>query len=551
MFSHAFYFPTHVESMELVQAMDLPTTTPLLLSTLALSMLICYILFKNHASRKRTPPLPPGPRGWPVLGNLPQLGGKTHQTLHEMTKVYGPLLRLRFGSATVVVAGTAAVAELFLRAHDANFSCRPPNSGGEHMAYNYHDVVFAPYGARWRAMRKVLAVNLFSARALDDLRSVREREAVIMARSLIIAGQDTAVPVGKAVNVCTTNALSRAAVGRRVFAVAAGGDEEGAREFKEIVLEVMRVGGVLNVGDFVPALRWLDPQGVVAKMKILHRRFDDMMNGIISDRKKKDGIVVTPVDGGEEEGKDLLGLLLEMVHDERPLAGGEEDRITETDVKALILNLFVAGTDTTSTIVEWSLAELIRHPDILKQAQEELDAVVGRDKLVMESDLPRLTFFNAVIKETFRLHPSTPLSLPRMAAEECEVAGYRIPKGSELLVNVWGIARDPALWPDPLEFRPARFLPGGSHEDVDVKGGDYGLIPFGAGRRICAGLSWGLRMVTITSATLVHAFDWELPAGQTPDKLNMEEAFTLLLQRAVPLMARPVPRLLPSAYEIA
>jgi flavonoid 3'-monooxygenase len=216
----------------------------------------------------------------------------------------------------------------------------------------------------------------------------------------------------------------------------------------------------------------------------------------------------------------------------------------------LVQNLFVAGTDTTSTIVEWSLAELIRHPDILKQAQEELDAVVGRDRLVSETDLPRLTFFNAVIKETFRLHPSTPLSLPRMAAEDCEVAGYRVPKGSELLVNVWGIARDPALWPEPLEFRPARFLPGGSHENVDVKGGDFQLIPFGAGRRICAGLSWGLRMVTLTSATLVHGFDWELPLGQTPDKLNMEEKFTLLLQRALPLMVRPVPRLLPSAYQI-
>ncbi|GJM99181.1 hypothetical protein PR202_ga16262 [Eleusine coracana subsp. coracana] len=194
---------------------------------------------------------------------------------------------------------------------------------------------------------------------------------------------------------------------------------------------------------------------------------------------------------------------------------------------------------------------MIRHPDILKQAQEELDAVVGRDRLVSETDLPSLTFFNAVIKETFRLHPSTPLSLPRMAADDCEVAGYRIPKGSELLVNVWGIARDPALWPDPLEFRPARFLPGGSHENVDVKGAHFQLIPFGAGRRICAGLSWGLRMVTLTSATLVHAFHWELPVGQTPDKLNMDEAFTLLLQRAVPVMVHPVPRLIPSAYQTA
>lgn len=476
-----------------------------------------------------------------MLGNLPQLGGKTHQTLHEMTKVYGPMLRLRFGSSVVVVAGSGAVAEQFLRTHDAKFSSRPPNSGGEHMAYNYQDVVFAPYGPRWRAMRKVCAVNIFSARALDDLRGFRQREAALMVRSLAEAAPGgAAVAIGKAANVCTTNALSRAAVGLRVFG------SDGARDFKEIVLEVMEVGGVLNVGDFVPALRWLDPQGVVARLKKLHRRFDDVMNGIIADRRS--GAKTAGVEEGKE---DLLGLLLSMVQEDKSLTGDEEDKITDTDVKALILNLFVAGTETTSSIVEWAVAELIRHPDILKQAQEELDTIVGRDRLVSESDLPRLTFFNAIIKETFRLHPSTPLSLPRMASEECEVAGYRIPKGAELLVNIWGIARDPALWPDPLEYRPARFLPGGSHENIDVKGGDFGLIPFGAGRRICAGLSWGLRMVTITAATLVHSFDWELPAGQTPDKLNMEEAFSLLLQRAVPLMAHPVPRLLPSAYQIA
>ncbi|KAI4978563.1 hypothetical protein ZWY2020_015316 [Hordeum vulgare] len=514
--------------------MEIPL--PLLLSTLAISVTICYVIFFFFRSDKGCAPLPPGPRGWPVLGNLPQLGGKTHQTLHEMTRLYGPMLRLWFGSSLVVVAGSADMAKLFLRTHDAKFSSRPPNSGGEHMAYNYQDVVFAPYGPRWRAMRKVCAVNLFSGRALDDLRSFREREAALMVRCVAdSAAAGKVVAIAKAANVCTTNALSRATVGLRVFATA--GSELGAEDFNEIVLKLIEVGGILNVGDFVPALRWLDPQGVVAKMKKLHRRFDDMMNRIIAERRA----------GSTTAGKDLLALLLAMVQEDKSLTGVEEDKIRDTDVKALILNLFVAGTDTTSITVEWAMAELIRHPHILKQAQEELDAVVGRNRLVLESDLPHLIFLNAVIKETFRLHPSTPLSLPRMAIEECEVSGYRIPKGTQLLVNVWGIARDPTLWPDPLEFRPARFLPGGSHAGVDVKGGDFGLIPFGAGRRICAGLSWGIRMVTVTTATLVHSFDWEMSAGQMPD---MEETFSLLLQLAVPLMVHPVPRLLPSAYEI-
>ncbi|XP_066334263.1 flavonoid 3'-monooxygenase CYP75B4-like [Miscanthus floridulus] len=525
--------------------MDLPTSL-LLVSTLVVSVAIsCVLFWKQRQLTRRRAPLPPGPRGWPVLGNLPQLGGsKHHQTLHEMSKVYGPLLRLRFGSSDVVVAGSATVAEQFLRGHDANFSSRPPNSGGEYMAYNYQDMVFAPYGPRWRAKRKVCAMNLLCPGALDRFRAVREREAALMVRSLVAASASP-VAVDEAVNVCTTNALSLAAVGRRVFA--ATGDDDGAREFKEIVLEVLQVGGVLNVGDFVPALRWLDPQGVVAKMKKLHRRFDDMMNRIIAE-KKAAGVRTA---SEESKDKDLLSVLLAMVqNDARPFTGGEEDRITETDAKALILNLIVAGTDTTSTIVEWSLAKLIRHPSLLRQAQDELDAVVGRERLVLESDLPRLTFVNAAIKETFRLHPTTPLSVPRIAADECEAAGYHIQRGAQLLVNLWGIGRDPEVWPDPLEFRPARFLPGGSHSDVDVKGGDFGLIPFGAGRRICAGLSWGMRMVTLTSATLVHAFDWQLPAGQTPEKLDMEEAFTLMLQRAAPLVLRPVPRLLPSAYTI-
>ena len=266
-----------------------------------------------------------------MLGNLPQLGAKPHHTLRDLARVHGPLFRLRFGSAEVVVAASAPVAARFLRAHDANFSSRPPNSGAEHVAYNYQDLVFAPYGARWRALRKLCALHLFSARALDDLRAVREGEVALMVRELAArrggGGGQRGVALGQVANVCATNTLARATVGRRVFAADGG---EGATEFKDMVVELMQLAGVFNVGDFVPALRWLDPQGVVAKMKKLHRRFDDMMNGIIAERKAG----VTP-DG--EEGKDLLGLLLPMVHDERPVAGGEEDGITETDAKALIL----------------------------------------------------------------------------------------------------------------------------------------------------------------------------------------------------------------------
>ena len=304
--------------------MDMALPVPLLLGSMAVAVAACLLLLLRGRGGKQRP-LPPGPRGWPVLGNLPQLGAKPHHTMRDLAREHGPLFRLRFGSAEVVVAASAPVAARFLRAHDANFSSRPPNSGAEHVAYNYQDLVFAPYGSRWRALRKLCALHLFSARALDDLRAVREGEVALMVGDLARrrGGGGQGVALGQVANVCATNTLARATVGRRVFA--ADGGEGASREFKDMVVELMQLAGVFNVGDFVPALAWLDPQGVVARMKRLHRRYDDMMDRIIRERQ------------AAEEGKDLLSVLLARMRDRQPLADGEDVTINETDIKALLL----------------------------------------------------------------------------------------------------------------------------------------------------------------------------------------------------------------------
>ncbi|KAG0456858.1 hypothetical protein HPP92_024646 [Vanilla planifolia] len=496
------------------------------------ALLLASLLLARDRRSHRHCRLPPGPTGWPLLGNILQLGSKPHQTLHALSKTYGPLLHLRFGSVHVIVASNATTAAHFLRTHDANFSSRPPNSGAEHIAYNYRDLVFAPYGPRWRMLRRLCALQLFSAKALENLRHVREEEVVCLVQGLARAGKP--VDVGAAVNTCATNALSRALVGRRVFSV--DGSGEGPEEFKEMVVELMRLAGVFNVGDFVPAIAWLDPQGLVRKMKKLHKRFDDFLNKLITEHQEM----------ADKSNNDMLSLLVKLKDE----TDGEDVKLTDTEIKALLLNLFTAGTDTTSSTVEWALVELIRAPGLLGRLQDELDSVVGRDRLVSESDLSELPLLQAVVKETFRLHPSTPLSLPRVATEDCKVDGFFIPSGTTLLVNVWAIGRDPESWPDePLAFRPDRFLPNGRHHGVDVKGGDFELIPFGAGRRVCAGLSLGLRMVQFMVATLVHAYNWVLMEGDQADGLDMEEAFGLTLRRAMPFVAHPVPRLSRKAYD--
>nr|ADK56126.1 putative flavonoid 3'-hydroxylase [Coreopsis grandiflora] len=493
-----------------------------------------YVLL--NLRNRRAKRLPPGPTPWPIVGNLPHLGTIPHHSLAALATRYGPLMHLRLGFVDVVVAASASVAAQFLKAHDANFASRPLSSGGKHMAYNYQDLVFAPYGPRWRMLRKICSVHLFPAKSLDDFRHVRQEEVAILTRALVDAGKSTVI-LGQLLNVCTTNALARVMLGRRVFGDGSGGGDPKADEFKDMVVELTVLAGEFNIGDFIPALDILDLQGVTKKMKKLHTRFDSFLNTILEEHKTGGS--------GASAHVDLLSTLISLKDD----ADGEGGKLSDTEIKALLLNLFAAGTDTSSSTVEWAIAELIRHPHLMKQAQQEMDTVVGQDRLVTELDLSQLTFLQAIVKETFRLHPSTPLSLPRIASESCEINGYNIPKGSTLLVNVWAIARDPKMWTNPLQFQPARFMPGGEKPNADVKGNDFEVIPFGAGRRICAGMSLGLRMVQLLTATLVQAFDWELANGLEPADLNMEEAYGLTLQRAAPLVVHPRPRLAPHVYK--
>jgi flavonoid 3',5'-hydroxylase len=213
-------------------------------------------------------------------------------------------------------------------------------------------------------------------------------------------------------------------------------------------------------------------------------------------------------------------------------------------------DMFTAGTDTSSIIVEWALAEMLKNPPVMARAQEELDRVVGRGRRLEESDLPDLPYLQAVCKEAMRLHPSTPLSLPHFAFDACDdVEGYHVPANTRLLINIWAIGRDPAAWDAPLEFRPERFLPGGKAAGVDPMGNYFELIPFGAGRRICAGKLAGMVFVQYFLGTLLHAFEWRLPDGE--ERLDMSETFGLALPKAVPLRAAVTPRLQPEAYAAA
>lgn len=204
-----------------------------------------------------------------------------------------------------------------------------------------------------------------------------------------------------------------------------------------------------------------------------------------------------------------------------------------------------AGMDTTTITVEWAMAELVRNPRVQQKVQEELDRVVGRDRVMTEADIPNLPYLQCVTKECYRLHPPTPLMLPHKASTNVKIGGYDVPKGASVSVNVWAIARDPKVWKEPLEYRPERF----QEEDIDMKGTDYRLLPFGSGRRICPGAQLAINLVTSMVGQMLQHFTLVPPSGVRPEDMDMMEQPGTVTYMRKPLEAVPTPRLPAELYK--
>lgn len=211
----------------------------------------------------------------------------------------------------------------------------------------------------------------------------------------------------------------------------------------------------------------------------------------------------------------------------------------------IVQDMVIMGMDTIAISVEWAIAELIKNPRIQKKAQIEMDLVTGSDRIITEWDFSNLPYLRCIAKEALRLHPPTSFLLPHRAKAHVKIAGYDIPKGSNVHVNIWAIARDPLVWKSPLEFRPERFM----EEDVDMKGHDFRLLPFGAGRRVCPGAQFGLNLITSMLGHLVHHFSWTPADGLMPEDIDMEESIGLVAQMQTPLQAIVSPRLPDHLYK--
>ncbi|CAL5439985.1 unnamed protein product [Camellia sinensis] len=301
---------------------------------------------------------------------------------------------------------------------------------------------------------------------------------------------------------------------------------------QEVLMELMKdttsLAGGFDLADLFPSIKLLHVvSGMKPKLMKMHRKIDDVLESIIRERR------MASTEESEQREEDLLDVLLRLEK-----TGDLEFPITDDNING---DMFPGSTETSSTTVEWAMAELMKKPTVMKKAQAELRQSLlklnEKQRIHHETHIQKLAYLKMVIKETLRLHRPAPLLLPRESREPCNIDGYNIPANTQVLVNAWAIGRDPNHWDDAQSFRPERF----QHSSIDFVGNNFEFIPFGAGRRICPGMLFGLANVELPLALLLYHFDWELPGEMKPEDLDMNEGHGAIVRKRNGLCLVPTP----------
>ncbi|XP_041021375.1 cytochrome P450 76T24-like [Juglans microcarpa x Juglans regia] len=506
-----------------------------LMDYIALLLLISFVSASIHVlasglgGRKKKSgcltSFPPGPKAFPFVGNiscLQELRSKPHQTLAKLSKQYGPLMTLKLGSTTTVVISSPDTAKEALQKHDQAFSSRTIPDAARASGHHKFSVAWLPASTRWRSLRKVAAMEMFVPQRLDATEAIRHKKVQeLIAHIGASCNSGEAIDIGGVAFTTVFNVISNMLFSTDL----AQYGSNTSQEFQALIMGAMEEGGRPNIADYFPALRLFDPQGARRRLTAYIAKLFGILDGIINER-----LQLRATSNASKAGSDVLDSLLSLVED-------DNSELSYDDVKHLLMDLYSAGSDTKSSAVEWAMAELLHNPSKMAKVREELEEVIGKDGLVQESDISKLPYLLATVKETFRLHPPAPLLLPHKAEVDVEMRGFTVPKNAQILVNVWGMGRDSSIWPNPDQFSPERFL----DKDIDYKGRNFELIPFGAGRRICPGLPLANRMVPLMLASLLHHFNWKLEDEMKPEDMDMRETtFGITLRIAQPLRAIPI-----------
>lgn len=472
----------------------------------------CYNLKRKHLSRQQAP-LPPGPKPWPIVGCLPSMllrkNSPTHQWIHSVMKQFNTeIASIRLGNTYIIPITSPQLALQFLKTYDSVFASRSSISNTVHiLSRGYLTTAFSSLGDQWKKMRRILSSEVLNPSTLHRMLGQRNAEADSLLHYIFT--QTSSNGGGAVINVRSIaqhycgNIIRRMLFNRRYYGK---GKEDGGPTFQEeehnqALLTILRHVNAFSISDFMPYLKPFDLDGHQKIMKnalnVLRKYDDPIIDERVQQWKKGEKI-----DGVE----DILDILLSLKDE------NANSLLSIEEIKAQITELQIATVDNPSNAVEWAMAELINQPKVLKKAVEELDEVVGKERLVQESDIPKLKYLTACIRESFRLHPFSPFNIPHVSNSDIIVNGYLIPKGSEVLLSRLGLGRNSRIWENPNRFNPKRHL---KDETVELGLSEPSLrfITFTRGRRGCIGSSLGTNITMMIFARLLQGFSWSLPSG--------------------------------------
>ncbi|KAF8682001.1 hypothetical protein HU200_045457 [Digitaria exilis] len=550
--------PSFTTSTPLSQTLSSPYISVALTMVTFLSTTLMMLLLLHH---KRAAPskerkillLPPGPATLPFIGNMHQLIWNKSSVLRwihrVLTDMGADVITLKLGSVHVIVVASPEIAREVLRKNEPVFFSRPPTFASNLFSYGYKSTSLTVVEAQWRKMKRVLTSEVLSPAMEFQLHGRRVLEADHLVR--YVHGQlKTTTQDGGCIDVRHVarhycgNVIRRLVFGRRRFVdgreyspamSVAGADEQ---EHVDALFTLVNYVYSFCVSDYYPGLVGLDLDGHEKVARGVMRTLDRLHGPVIDQRVREWSR--RREEGNKRGAADILDVLVALEDaDGQPVLSLDE-------IKAQTVELMFGSVVYPSNTVEWALAEMVNKPEVMRKATDELDAVVGRERLVQESDISKLNYLKSCIREAFRLHPYHGINAPRVAAEDVTIAGYTIPKDSHVIVSRIGLGKNPKVWPEPLEFRPERHLVDDGAVVVLAEP-DLRFVTFGTGRRGCPGVSLGTSFTMVLFARLLQGFSWAKAPGV--DAVSLQESPTSLAL-AAPLVLQAKPRLAAHLYVV-
>ncbi|KAJ9546261.1 hypothetical protein OSB04_025968 [Centaurea solstitialis] len=415
-----------------------------------------------------------------------------HIRLSEMARLHGPLMSLRLGQRTVIVGSSPAAAQELLKTHDQVLSGRNVSQFLQNKKPTIHNMNLnfsSEPDDGYRYLRNIYTSKLFSTRAMESRAKTREDKVMEMVKYISSKNGEQVVSIRDLMFVTAVNILGNTLLSMDL--VDFEGNGIGAC-LKGSIKRIVSLALTPQLADLYPKLGRWDFENWYKKVMYI---IEEELGGIWKDslQRKRNGSNLS-----SDHLQDFTDILIQK-------------GFTNQQINALMEELFTAGTDSMTFTIESFVAELLKNQEVMRKARNEVIETIDGN-VVKETDLVHLPFLDACLKETLRLHPPAPLLLPHRAIEACEVMGYKIPKDSQIWINVWAIGRDPEIWHDPLDFKPERFI--GSK--LNYKGKDFEFLPFGSGRRMCPGEAMASKTILLTVASLILNFDWFLPNMNAP-----------------------------------